>query len=104
MRKGRIFVTLLSSCLFVSSLMASDTRRVKKTTTPPYPPLAKQMRVSGSVKLEAVVDPSGNVEDVKIVSGHPLLKSAAAECVRQWSYESGSKSVESVEVVFKLTN
>ncbi len=95
---------LLVSCLFVSSLMAADARKVKRTTTPPYPPLAQKMRVAGAVKLEAVVDSNGNVEDVKVISGHPLLKTAASDCVRQWSYESGSKTVESVEVVFKLPN
>ena len=104
MRKGWTLVTMLASCMFVSSLMASDMRKPKRTTTPPYPPLAKQMRVSGSVKLEATVDANGIIEDVKVLSGHPLLKSAAAECVRQWSYESGAKSVESIEVVFKLPN
>ncbi len=104
MRKGRILTTLLASCLFVSSLMAADNRKTTKTVAPPYPPLAQKMRVEGSVKLEVAVDADGRVGDVRVVSGHPLLKTAAQDCVKQWAYESGSKTVESVVLVFKLTN
>lgn len=102
--RGRMVILLAACFLFVSSLMGADNRKVKKMQQPPYPPLALKMRVAGTVRLEATVDASGGVEDVRVVSGHPLLKSAAAECVKQWSFESGSKSVEVVELIFRLPN
>ena len=106
MRKGsKLYTTMLATCLFASALMAADARKVTKTTQAPYPPFAMKMRVEGAVRLEAVVDPSGNVGDVKVVSGHPLLKAAAAESVKQWAFESApSKTTEVVEIVFKIKN
>ena len=106
MRKGsKMYNAILATCLFASVVAAADIRRVKKTTQAPYPPFAMKMRVEGAVKIEAAVDQNGNVEDVKVVSGHPLLKAAAAESVKQWAFESGpSKTTEIVEVVFKIKN
>lgn len=57
-----------------------------RNVTPAYPELARQSRVQGVVVLECVIDPSGRVADVKVLRGHPLLESAAADAVRQWVY------------------
>lgn len=54
---------------------------------PKYPPLARQIHISGTVIIDAVLDESGNVVEMKIVSGHPLLLQAALDAVRQWKYE-----------------
>ncbi len=92
-------------CLLATPLLGAESRKVKKMNQPQYPPLALRMRVEGVVKLETVVDGDGRVEDVKVVSGHPLLKSTAAECVKQWQYEpTGEKTTVPVDVVFRLPN
>ena len=54
---------------------------------PKYPSLARQTHLSGTVIIEAVLDESGNVVEMKVVSGHPLLLQAALDAVRQWKYE-----------------
>ena len=54
---------------------------------PQYPSLARQTHLSGTVIIDAVLDESGNVVEMKIVSGHPLLLQAALDAVRQWKYE-----------------
>jgi protein TonB len=54
---------------------------------PKFPPLARQTHIQGTVVIEAVLDESGNVVEMKIVSGHPLLVQAALDAVRQWKYE-----------------
>ena len=54
---------------------------------PKYPPLARQTHISGTVTIDAVLDESGNVVEMKVVSGHPLLLQAALDAVRQWKYE-----------------
>jgi len=54
---------------------------------PRYPALALQTHIAGTVIIEAVLDESGNVVEMKIVSGHPLLLQAALDAVRQWKYE-----------------
>jgi periplasmic protein TonB len=53
---------------------------------PNYPPLARQARVQGSVLLEAVISENGDIVDLHVVSGHPMLVSAAVEAVKQWKY------------------
>ena len=54
---------------------------------PQYPALAKQARISGVVRLAAVIGKEGNVIDLKVISGHPLLIPAALEAVQQWVYQ-----------------
>ena len=53
---------------------------------PVYPQLAKQARIQGVVKLHALISKDGTIEDLKAISGHPLLIPAALEAVRQWVY------------------
>lgn len=94
---------LAAYCLLATPLLGAETRRVQKMTQPQYPALALRMRVEGVVKLQTVVNADGRVEDVKVLSGHTLLKSTAVECVKQWQYEpTGEKSVVPVEVNFRL--
>src|ERR1017187_2666696 len=53
---------------------------------PVYPPLAKQARISGVVHLAAVISKDGTIQDLKVISGHPLLIPSALEAVKQWVY------------------
>ncbi len=52
-----------------------------------YPPLARAARIQGHVILDAVIDKEGNVSDIKLVSGHPMLVEAAMENVKRWKYK-----------------
>jgi protein TonB len=54
---------------------------------PRYPELARAVRVQGLVQLDAVIDPTGRVVQLEVVSGHPLLVPAALAAVREWVYE-----------------
>jgi protein TonB len=58
-----------------------------KMIPPVYPPLASKARVSGLVVLEATITEQGAVEEIRVISGHPLLVEAAIACVKQWQYE-----------------
>jgi len=66
---------------------------------PPYPELAKRARISGSVKLEGIIAKDGTVQQLKVISGHPLLVPAALEAVRQWRYRPTLLNGEPVEVI-----
>jgi TonB family protein len=57
-----------------------------RSVPPTYPALAKTTRVSGDVVVDALINASGNVTTVKVVSGPVLLQQAAIETVRQWKY------------------
>jgi protein TonB len=54
---------------------------------PDYPVLAKQARIQGQVQIDAVLDEQGNVVEMKIVSGPPLLYQAALDALKKWKYE-----------------
>ena len=53
---------------------------------PVYPQLARHARVQGTVRLRAVISRTGTIENLTILSGHPMLATAAVEAVRQWRY------------------
>ena len=104
MIKNRTFVfPVLCFCLFAAALLHADTRKSLKTVSPVYPAIALKMRVEGTVKLEATIDPDGSVSDVKVVSGHQLLVQAAIDAVKKWKYEAGEgKATQSVALDFAL--
>jgi TonB family protein len=54
---------------------------------PAYPADAKEARIQGVVKLHASVGKDGTIENLTVISGHPLLAPAALEAVKQWVYE-----------------
>jgi protein TonB len=54
---------------------------------PAYPILARQAQLQGTVSIDAVIDPTGNVVEMQVVSGPPLLIQAALDAVREWKYE-----------------
>ena len=66
--------------------------------TPSYPPLARQTRIQGTVKLHAIIAKDGSVQQLEVVSGHPLLVQAALDAVRQWRYKPTLLNGEPVEV------
>jgi protein TonB len=70
---------------------------------PIYPPLARQSRVEGSVVLHAVINKDGEVSELQVLSGHPLLVKAALDAVRQWRYSPTLLSGQAVEVETTIT-
>ena len=67
-----------------------------------YPPMARQLHVEGEVLLNVNVDPTGTVSNITVVSGPPLLRAAATDCVKRWKYQPamlGDKPVASTEIV-----
>ncbi len=69
-----------------------------RKVAPTYPPLARQARIQGTVVLSIVISKEGKVRDMKLVSGHPMLASAAIEAVRQWRYRPYLSDDQPVEV------
>lgn len=54
---------------------------------PTYPPLARQARIQGQVLLQAQISKDGSIENLQLISGHPMLAPAAIEAVKQWRYK-----------------
>jgi protein TonB len=77
---------------------------------PTYPPLAKAARVQGDVVLKAIINRNGDIQDLQLVSGHPMLVPAAIAAVKMWRYKPyllNGQPVEvetTVTVIFSLTS
>ncbi len=76
---------------------------VIKRVNPTYPPLARTARVQGSVVLAAVIGKDGSIQNLHVLSGHPLLTQAALEAVKQWRYKPYILNGEPVEVDTQVT-
>ena len=70
---------------------------------PTYPPLAKTARIQGSVILNALISKAGNIENLRVMSGHPMLVQSALDAVRQWKYKPYILNGEPVEVDTTVT-
>ncbi|MGO4885316.1 MAG: TonB family protein [Bryobacteraceae bacterium] len=70
--------------------------------TPVYPVAAKEQRIEGVVKLQAIIGKDGSVENLEVLSGDPLLAAAAMEAVRQWKYQTTLLNGDPVEVVTEV--
>jgi TonB family protein len=69
-----------------------------KKVNPVYPPLARQARIQGTVLLGITISKSGDVENMQLISGHPMLGPAAIEAVKQWKYQPYLVNGDPVEV------
>ncbi len=76
--------------------------KLLRQAKPVYPPLARSARISGVVRLEAVIGRNGTIESLHVMSGHPLLVEAALEAVRQWVYQPTLLNGDAVEVLTQI--
>jgi TonB family protein len=101
------------AALFGAAFLQAETRiptalALKAATSKPQPeysPIAKQMHVSGKVEVDVTVGADGTVEDVKIISGNPLLSNTTVAAVKKWKFSSlsptGDKAVVLLSFDFK---
>ncbi len=105
---GGVIGSVLSSVPVAAPKMATPTRvRVSqgvvsglkvRDVKPNYPPLAKAARIQGVVVLQAQISKDGSIENLQLISGHPMLAPAAIEAVKQWKYKPYLLNGEPVEV------
>ena len=73
------------------------------TVQPVYPGPAKMVRIQGAVVMTAIIGKDGTIQNLHVLSGHPLLTNAAIEAVRQWRYRPYILNNEPVEVETQIT-
>ena len=76
--------------------------KLLRRAEPTYPPIARQARIQGTVSLEAIISKSGTVQNLRVLSGHPLLVQSALQAVQQWRYQPTLLSGEPVEVITNI--
>ncbi|HYM74679.1 MAG TPA: TonB family protein [Candidatus Dormibacteraeota bacterium] len=78
-------------------------RRLLKRVEPEYPETLKRLHISGTVRLQLTISPKGNVDDVSVLGGNPILGEAAAKAAQQWVYAAAARrSTVEVSVPFEL--
>jgi periplasmic protein TonB len=110
---GGVIGGIISSTPVAVPKVATPTRvRVSQGVTqgllirkvqPNYPPLARQARIQGQVLLAAEISKDGTIENLHLISGHPMLAPAAIEAVKQWKYKPYILNGEPVEVETQIT-
>ena len=116
MRRAKEIVTLLVVCLGAVLGQAPDVVRVSEAEArklivskvdPEYPPMAKQMRLTGKVQVDCFIDSSGGVEKVQILNGNPLFSSSISNAMKKWKFkpvEANGKPASAVAAfVFSFT-
>ena len=98
-REKRATPALNKPILISSGVQAAKLIRQVKPT---YPPLARQARISGTVRLVAIIGRDGAIRNLRVSSGHPLLVTAAVEAVKQWLYRPTLLNTEPVEVITQV--
>jgi TonB family protein len=84
-------------------MSADASAMVTSTVKPSYPMLARQMKVQGSVILQALIGKDGAIQNLRVVSGPHILASAAQDAVRQWHFKPHVEGAEAVETQAKIT-
>jgi protein TonB len=82
---------------------ADASQIVSRSVRPGYPMLARQMKVQGSVILQALISRDGAIQDLHVMSGPPILAGAAREAVKQWHFKPHYLGAEAVETQAKIT-
>ena len=104
-----VMIAVLSgTALLQGEVRVATALALKAATNKPHPEysaIARQMRITGKVEVDIVVGTEGTVEDVRIISGNPLLSSAAVNAVKKWKFSSlgldGEKAVVTLSFEFK---
>lgn len=88
---------------FVPAMVSSqETRRALAEPAPVYPSMARQFHLAGTVKVQVVIAPDGQIKEAKVLGGHPLLAEAALSALKKWRFAPASaETTQVLEFNFK---
>jgi TonB family protein len=99
---GAVILLVFAACLGAAA--QTDEPELLSVNIPLYPPLARQARIYGTVKVTFTLPANGSVPaDVEAVSGHPVLKPAAVENVKTWRFRNTYAVQRRYESTFQYT-
>ena len=99
---GSLIAMIFAACIV--TVAQADNPELVSSNIPFYPPLARQARIMGTVKLAFTLPASsGEPSDVVVISGHPVLKSAAVENVKTWRFRNTYAVGRKYETTFHYT-
>jgi TonB family protein len=100
------YVSTATSAEGVKTLAIGDTginaqRRLITRVEPEYPETLKRLSIGGTVRLQVTISAKGNVENVELLGGNPILAESAISAVKKWVYATGhSRSVAEESILF----
>lgn len=103
LRSLAVYAVLATGILLASAsgMRAQEPRKTISSPAPPYPALARQFQLSGTVRLQLVISASGEVKDVRVLGGNALLADSAVRTVKEWKFAPAkSETTEAVEFKF----
>ena len=98
-----VAMLLSTSAALAPSVLAQEAapdavkRKVKTRVVPDFPVLARQLNVTGKVKIEVTISADGRVTSTKVVGGSPVLVGSALDAVKRWRFEAAPK--ETTEII-----
>ncbi|HMK22149.1 MAG TPA: energy transducer TonB [Terriglobales bacterium] len=103
----RAVAFLFCACLLLGSVRFSSAqqdaneshRKMTSKIVPNYPPLAHDMKIAGTVRVEAVVAPNGTVKSVSVLGGHPVLAQSALDAVRRCKWEPNAHETKELVIL-----
>ena len=84
-------------------LSPQTAQNVTVSVPPDYPLLARQMKVQGAVRLQALISRDGTIQELQILSGPGILATAAREAVKQWHFKPYIQNGQPVETQARIT-
>ena len=87
----------------LTPISSNEPEALQQAAEATYPALARQMKVEGSVLLQAFVGADGGIRNLRVLSGNPILVSAALEAARQWRFKPYLQNGQPVETQAKIT-
>jgi len=105
-----LLVSLVASPLSADAQIrlteAEGRKAVVQRVEPDFPPIARQLNLSGRVEVDIYVDTTGRVEKVEPVSGNPILSNSAVAAAKRWKFQpveaDGKASAAVVRVAFNF--
>ncbi len=110
MRK-ELFLLIVLPLMFICSVprfaqsqseLTREGPTVIAAVAPVFPPIARAARAKGEVVVEVKVNPHGEVEESKVVSGHPLLQKVSEVAAKKWKFATGEGQSKTARLVFSF--
>lgn len=103
---------LAATCLATIAVAAEEAVRIPQPTamsnvtskvSPAYPPVARQLRLTGDVEVDVTIDEEGKVEDAKVVKGNAVFSAATVDAVKKWAFKPIQVQGKASKVLTTLT-
>ena len=93
------------TCRGSREIRQSKKRKVRVLVKPDFPALARQLKLTGAVKIEVTIGPDGKVKRTRAVGGHPVFAKEAEKAAQQTEFEHGPhETIEILEFKFSVEN